>query len=91
LAILQQLQDCLELDLKASTSSCLISQLLRYNVLTVGGFLHRPHELLAPSLGISEPHLQASNLFLGVLQGGVEILLMVVETYEITQVSTPQK
>jgi hypothetical protein len=58
---------------------------LRYGVLTVGGFLHRLLELLAPSLDLLERHLQASNLFLGVLKGGVELLFTVAEAYEIPQ------
>jgi hypothetical protein len=60
---------------------------LRYGVLTVGGFFHRSFELLATSLDLLDPHLQVPNFFLGVLQGGVELLLSVLEACEGTQVS----
>jgi hypothetical protein len=52
---------------------------------------HRPSELLGPSLDLPDPHLQVLNFFLGVLQGGVELLLTGAEAYEMTQVSAPQK
>jgi hypothetical protein len=57
---------------------------LRYNILTVVSFVHHPLELFAPSLGLLEPHLQAPNLLLGILQGSVELLLTVAKVYEIT-------
>jgi hypothetical protein len=87
LVILQRLQNNLELDLKVPTSSSLISQLLRYDVLTVSSFLRRPLELLAPSLDLPKRHLQILNLLLGVLQVVVKLLLTVAKAYETSQLA----
>jgi hypothetical protein len=45
---------------------------------------------MAPSLNLPERHLQASNLLLGVLQGSVELLFMVAEAYEMSQLAYHQ-
>jgi hypothetical protein len=63
-------------------SSFLISQLLRYDILTVTSFLHRLLELLAPSLDLPKRHLQNSNVLLSVLQVIVKLLLTIKEAYE---------
>jgi hypothetical protein len=55
-------------------STFLISQLLRYGILTVSSFLHHPLELLAPSLDLPKRHLSGPDLLLGVLQIVVEDL-----------------
>jgi hypothetical protein len=52
----------LEFDFKAPTSCGLMSQLLRYGILTLGGFLHHPFEFQAPSLDLLDPDLQVPNL-----------------------------
>jgi hypothetical protein len=90
LVVLQRLQNNLELGLMVPTSSCLISQLLRYGILTANRFLHRPLELLAPSLDLPKRHLQISNLLL-VLQGGVKLLFTVAEAYETSQLAYHKK
>jgi hypothetical protein len=91
LVILQRLQNNLELNLKTLMSFCLISQLLRYDILTVCSFLHRPLELLAPSLDLLKRHLQVLNLLLSVLQGGVKLLFTVAEAYEMSQLAYHKK
>jgi hypothetical protein len=72
-------------------SSFLISQLLRYGILTVSSFLHYPLELLAPSPDLPKQHLQIWNLLLGVLQGGVNLLFTIAEAYEMSQLAYHKK
>jgi hypothetical protein len=60
--------------------SCgLISQLLRYSVLTLGGLLHRPFEFQASRLDLSDLALQAMNLAPGGRQSIIQLLFVVTE------------
>jgi hypothetical protein len=88
LVILQCLQNHLEIDLKVLSSSFLISQLLRYGVLTVNSLLHHPFGLLAPSLDLLKCHLQGPNLSFGVLQVVFEVILTLMEICNSQEVDT---
>jgi hypothetical protein len=79
LLTLQCLQNNLELDFKGPTSCGLISQLLRYDVLTLGGLLHRPFEFQASSLDLSNLALQAMNLAPGGRQSILQLFFTVTE------------
>jgi hypothetical protein len=68
-------------------SSFLISQLLRYDILTVSSIFHHPLELLAPSIDLSRCHLQGPNLLHGVLQVVVELFFTIVEAYETSKLA----
>jgi hypothetical protein len=87
LVILQRLQSNLELDLKVPTSSFLISQLLKYSILTVGSFFHRPFELLAQSLDLSKSHLQVPDLLPSIPQVVIQLFLMIAEAYETSKLA----
>jgi hypothetical protein len=73
----------LEADLEISSSLFLVSQLLSYSELTISRFLHDLLELQAPSLDLLKCHLQGPNLLLGVHQVFFEVILTLVEVYNI--------
>jgi hypothetical protein len=68
------------------SSSFLISHLLRYGVLTVNSLLHHSLKLLAPSLDVPKTHLQGPNLVLCVLQFVLEVILTLMEVYNISAI-----